>query len=176
MERPLTEFAPPRELIVAETEHWLVNQRIGCPLPGFLMAGARDGAATSLPLLCDAALAELGLLLARCTAAIESVLGAERVYVARYGHTPGFAVHFHLLPLHAWIVDLYRADSRAVMDEPDGPEMARFIDRAFCVDDVAPEIVGPSLDEVLPRLRAALAVPAVDQPTSGDIPHRSGER
>lgn len=33
----MNEFRPPVELIVHETDHWLVNQRIDSALPGYLI-------------------------------------------------------------------------------------------------------------------------------------------
>lgn len=53
------------------------------------------------------ALAELGPLLARATAAIEKVVQPERVYVIRLGEEVE-AIHFHLFPRTRAMLDVYR--------------------------------------------------------------------
>jgi diadenosine tetraphosphate (Ap4A) HIT family hydrolase len=52
-------FTPPQSLIVHETPHWRVNQRLGCSVPGYLIVGAKAADALELPDLSPQALAEL---------------------------------------------------------------------------------------------------------------------
>jgi diadenosine tetraphosphate (Ap4A) HIT family hydrolase len=44
--------------------------------------------------LLEEALLELGPLLAKTQCALQQTLKAQRVYIGRYGHTPGFSIHF----------------------------------------------------------------------------------
>ncbi len=157
-------FLPPPEMIIAETEHWRVNHRIDTTLPGYLVVGAIDPLATDWDRLSQPALAEFGSVLARATTAIRECLHAERVYVARYGHTPGFNLHLHLIPCYPWMEEflcrqelcrawkqLYAHDSK---DWPDGPEMTLLIMQEYCELRHTPP-VGPSVQEAITLLRIA---------------------
>lgn len=42
--------------------------------------------------------------------AIDSVLSPEHVYVARWGHTPGQTVHFHVIRVFAWLAEAVARD------------------------------------------------------------------
>ncbi|MGP6269828.1 hypothetical protein ACQUY0_26920, partial [Pseudomonas paraeruginosa] len=54
----------PPELIIHQTRHWTLNQRIDSALPGYCMLGSRQPA-TAFHQLPEQALAEFGPLLAR---------------------------------------------------------------------------------------------------------------
>jgi len=41
-------FVPPEEMIVHETPHWRINHRVKCPVPGYLMVGAKSPEAVEL--------------------------------------------------------------------------------------------------------------------------------
>lgn len=57
----------PPELIIHQTRHWTLNQRIDSALPGYCMLGSRQPA-TAFHQLPEQALAEFGPLLARSNA------------------------------------------------------------------------------------------------------------
>jgi diadenosine tetraphosphate (Ap4A) HIT family hydrolase len=82
-------FRPPDDLIVLEAEHWLVNQGVDVPIPGYLIVGARDPEATRIAALPEAAAAELGPLLVRVHRAIEAVLDPKIVYCVKWGARGG---------------------------------------------------------------------------------------
>jgi len=147
-------FKPPSNMIVHETEHWVINQRIGCPVPGYLMIGAKAPDAGELSDLSPAAQHEIGGLLARATQILRADLGAERVYVGRYGHTPGHTVHFHVMPVYPWIVSAFHADPRySVESDPDGANLTLFIWREYCESSTPPACDGLSVDEAVRQIR-----------------------
>ncbi len=92
----------PPELIIHQTRHWTLNQRIDSALPGYCMLGSRQPA-TAFHQLPEQALAEFGPLLARVEREMDALLRPRRIYVGRYGHMPGLPVHFHLIPLYDWV-------------------------------------------------------------------------
>ena len=102
-------FSPPSHFIIHETAHWRVNQRTDASLPGYLIVSARHAAATSFEDLSTAALAELGPVLRDAVCVVERTLTPKRVYVTRYGHSPGHSIHFHVIPLYSWVVAAFRA-------------------------------------------------------------------
>lgn len=155
----------PEHFRIRETEAWLVNHRINSALPGYLMVGAKTFAG-ELDGVSGHALAELGPLLAKSETVLKTVLRAERVYIGRYGHTPGYPMHFHVIPIYAWVEDLFWKDARyrllqAFADGPeetttDGAEMTLFVWREFCERADSPPIQGPSVSEVIALLREAM--------------------
>ncbi|MHB9022872.1 MAG: HIT family protein [Armatimonadota bacterium] len=134
-------FAEPEETIVLTTPHWQVNHRLDVTLPGYLMVGAVDPNATDWADLSPEALAALGGVLADCVQAITECLHPVRVYVGRYGHTPGHTLHFHLIPIYDWLIEAYRQDERYRFLEslyepsngtdPDGADLTLFVWREF---------------------------------------------
>jgi diadenosine tetraphosphate (Ap4A) HIT family hydrolase len=83
----------PDQLHVYETDFWLLNHRIDSALPGYLMLGSKlpVGDLSELP---DSALAALGPLLAKVQHTLRTKLKPTRVYIGRYGHSPGYPIHF----------------------------------------------------------------------------------
>jgi len=118
---------------------------------------------SSLP---DEALSELGPLLAKAQNALQQVLKAQRVYIGRYGHTPGYSIHFHVIPIYDWVETLFWQDARyrklksfgADRGEAatDGAELTLFVWREFCERPVPPAIKGPSVSQVIEMLRPIL--------------------
>ncbi|MDQ0133426.1 diadenosine tetraphosphate (Ap4A) HIT family hydrolase [Neorhizobium galegae] len=152
----------PPELHVFETPHWLVNHRTNSALPGYLMIGSKRFA-DDLFELADEALLELGPLMAKAQKVLRQNLNAERVYIGRYGHSPGHSIHFHVIPIYAWVEALFWQDERyrilnTFAEGPsetatDGAELTFFVWREFCERLVPPPIQGPGVAEVVERLR-----------------------
>jgi diadenosine tetraphosphate (Ap4A) HIT family hydrolase len=150
---------------IFESEHWLVNHRGNSALPGYLIVGSKM-LTTELSDLPPPALGELGPLLASTQAALRDVLGAQRVYIGRYGHMPGHALHFHIIPIYHWVEALFWQDQRyralqAFADGPgetptDGAELTLFVWREFCERAVPPPVQGPSVEEAAGLLRQAM--------------------
>ena len=155
----------PRSLIVFESEHWTLNHRVDCALPGYLMLAAR-APASDLSSLPQKALDELGPLLAAAQRALTAVLKPDHLYVGRFGHTSGYAIHFHLLPICGWVKERFvaderydavrRLDPRTDAGDTDGAEMTLYVWREFCESKNPPEASGPSIDTVVQQLRALL--------------------
>jgi diadenosine tetraphosphate (Ap4A) HIT family hydrolase len=161
-----SENPPAERLIVLQTDHWLLNHRADSALPGYLILGAR-AATTDLWQMPKGALAELGMLLARAQHALSAILQPEHLYIGRYGHTPGRALHFHLIPVCGWVKQSFFSDPRyrilqglseaCSAQETDGAELTLYVWREFCESPSPPTISGPSVEEVIERLRAFMA-------------------
>ncbi|OWO92468.1 HIT family protein [Rhizobium esperanzae] len=155
----------PDRFLVAETEGWLVNHRINSALPGYLMISSKTNT-NDLSELPEAALTELGPLLARVQNALKRKLNAGRVYIGRYGHSPGFPIHFHVIPIYEWVEELFWKDSRYRVlqnfaDGPgetptDGAELTLFVWREFCERAEPPPVQGRSVAETIELLRRAM--------------------
>jgi diadenosine tetraphosphate (Ap4A) HIT family hydrolase len=124
-------------------------------LPGYLMVGSRQET-THLFDLSPRALAELGPLLSLLEQALFEILGPERVYIGRYGHSPGHSIHFHVIPVCPWVAAAFKADSRykvfeslyppgASTSAPDGGELTTYVWREFCESKTPPPIQGSSV-------------------------------
>lgn len=163
MEKQSLEIPP--QFHVSETPGWLVNHRINSALPGYLVVSSRSFT-NDLSELSAEALGELGPLLAKAQTALGTMLGAKRVYIGRYGHTPGYPIHFHIIPVYDWVESLFWQDERYRLRQTfaegtgetltDGAELTFFIWREFCERAEPPPIQGPSLNETIELLREAM--------------------
>ena len=152
--------------ILFETEHWLLNHHLASKLPGYLMLGAK-APVDSLADMSDAALAELGGLLAKTQRVMEAQLKPKWLYISRYGHLPGFPLHFHFIPVYDWVEDAFWRDERyrrlqdlgsqdLAKTLTDGAELTLFVWREFGESLIPPVIHGPSLAQVIGNLRVHL--------------------
>lgn len=155
----------PETLQIFATDFWLLNHRIDSALPGYLMLGSKL-LTNDLSELPQEALVELGPLLAQAQKAVMSQLRPNRLYISRYGHSPGHPIHFHLIPVYDWVEQLFWSDRRyraleqfaEASSEPgtDGAELTLFIWREFCERVDPPPIVDPSVADVIVLLREAM--------------------
>ena len=132
MTQSVSALAPRQDLVILQTEDWLLNHRVDTALPGYLMLGARMPT-DELSLSPERALAELGTLLARAQRALNAILNPEHLYIGRYGHTAGHAIHFHIIPVCRWVKQAFFRDPRyrvlqglsggSTVDETDGAEL-----------------------------------------------------
>jgi diadenosine tetraphosphate (Ap4A) HIT family hydrolase len=163
-------FQPPKHLVILQTEDWVLNHRVDSALPGYLILGVRMPT-NDLSRLCPEALAQLGTLLANAQSALTMILKPEHLYIGRYGHTLGHALHFHLIPICGWVKRLFFDDPRyrvlrklshcsgaADADETDGAELTLYAWREFCESPTPPPISGPSVYEVVERMKALMSV------------------
>lgn len=157
----------PGEMIIHETEHWVINHNFASVLPGYLMMGSK-APVDSLADLAPAALHEFGELLARTQSIVQTVLAPKRVYMSRYGHSSGYPIHFHLIPVYPWVEQLFWEDPRYRLLEAfanpqkaetrtDGAELTLFIWREFGERGLPPATEGPSIAEVIQQLRYAFS-------------------
>jgi diadenosine tetraphosphate (Ap4A) HIT family hydrolase len=156
----------PERVRICETDFWLLNHRIDSALPGYLMLGSKL-TVNDLSELPEEALAELGPLLARAQKTLKSRLRPVRLYIGRYGHSPGDPIHFHLIPVYDWVERLFWSDNRYRILErfaeaqggpaTDGAELTLFIWREFCERANPPPIEGPSVAEATTLLRESMS-------------------
>jgi diadenosine tetraphosphate (Ap4A) HIT family hydrolase len=157
----------PEAFIVHETEHWVINHNFASALPGYLVLGSK-APVDSLADLSPAALHEFGPLLAQAQLLLQQTLEPERIYASRYGHSAGYPIHFHLIPVYPWLQRLFWEDPRYRLLETfanpqraqtrtDGAELTLFIWREFGEREHPPAIEGPPVAQVIERLRAAFA-------------------
>lgn len=143
----------------------MVNHRINSALPGYLMVSSKEFT-NDLSTLSEITLAELGSLLAKTQAVLQKSLGAKRVYIGRYGHTPGYSIHFHVIPIYEWVESLFWQDARYRMLEnfagegelpgTDGAELTLFVWREFCERKDPPQIQGLSVSQAIELLKTAI--------------------
>ncbi|MFK8328700.1 HIT family protein [Pseudomonas sp. BJa5] len=161
---------PPR-LIIHESRYWVLNHRMDSALPGYLMLSAKQ-MTHSLAALPIEAQAELGVLQARIQKAIDDQLQPKRLYIGRFGHGAGYAIHFHFIPVYAWVEALFWEDERyrllqtfgsidSALAQTDGAELMLFVWREFCERPEPPPVQGPSVDQVIAALRTALSPASV---------------
>jgi diadenosine tetraphosphate (Ap4A) HIT family hydrolase len=161
-------FQPAKHLVILQTEDWVLNHRVDSALPGYLVLGARMPT-NDLSLLRPEALAELGTLLANTQKALNTLLRPQHVHIGRYGHTAGYGIHFHLIPICGWVRQLFFDDPRYRVlrtlscdsdgldaDGTDGAELMLYVWREFCESPAPPPISGPSIHEVVDRLKALM--------------------
>jgi diadenosine tetraphosphate (Ap4A) HIT family hydrolase len=163
-------FEPPEHLVILQTENWVLNHRVGSALPGYLMLGART-LTNDLSRMRPEALAELGMLLARAQKALNDILAPRHLYIGRYGHIAGHSLHFHIIPVCEWVRQSFFGDPRyrvlqdlsrhsavaGPIDETDGAELTFYVWREFCENPVPPKVFGPTVPEVVERLKACLS-------------------
>jgi diadenosine tetraphosphate (Ap4A) HIT family hydrolase len=161
-------FQPAKHLVILQTEDWVLNHRVDSALPGYLVLGARMPT-NDLSVLRPEALAQLGTLLANAQKALNTVLKPKHLYIGRYGHMAGHAIHFHLIPICGWVRQLFFDDPRYRVlrtlsrdsdaldaDGTDGAELTLYVWREFCESPIPPPISGPSIHEVVERLKALM--------------------
>lgn len=168
------ELAP--QFVVHETTHWLVNHHLASALPGYLMLGSKTHV-NSLAQLPDAALAELGGLMANIQRTLETQLNPKWLYISRFGHDPRYPIHFHFIPVYDWVEQLFWKDSRYRLLETfatqenaqaltDGAELTLFIWREFGESPTSPTIQGPSISQVIESLRESFKTPETSEDCS----------
>jgi diadenosine tetraphosphate (Ap4A) HIT family hydrolase len=161
-------FQPPENLIITQTDDWVLNHRADAALPGYLMLGAK-APTHRLAAMSQRALSQLGQLMAAAQDALEAVLAPKQLYIGRYGHGAGHSLHFHIVPVCDWVIRGFFADPRYQpleslqtpgyggtdgADWADGADLTLYIWREFCESPRPPAIAGPSIGEVVKRLKA----------------------
>jgi diadenosine tetraphosphate (Ap4A) HIT family hydrolase len=154
----------PPELRIHDTEHWLVSHRVDTILPGYVMVASK-GDVNALHELSADKLTALGPVLAMAQRAVETLLNPKRVYIGRYGHSPGYPIHFHVIPVYDWVEALFWKDDRyrvlasfgkpTLVSSTDGAELTFFIWREFCESSNPPPVQGPAVSDVVKAMRNA---------------------
>lgn len=164
-------FQPPEHLVIAQTDDWILNHRVDAALPGYLMLAAK-APGNRLAAMGPRALSQLGVMMAAAQEALEAVLAPRHIYIGRYGHSGGYSLHFHIIPVCDWVVCGFSADPRyryleslqtpghggtGRADWADGADLTLYIWREFCESPHPPDSVGPSIGEAVEKLRAFFA-------------------
>ncbi|MGV1794608.1 HIT family protein [Rhizobium sp. A37_96] len=154
------------ELLITETDGWIVSHRVNSSLPGYLIIASKRFA-SDLSELPDDTLRELGPLLALTQILLRRKLNARRVYIGRYGHVPGQSFHFHIIPIYPWVEELFWLDERyrvlqqftegTAEETTDGAELTLFAWREFCERLQPPLIKGPTVPEVVELLKKSIS-------------------
>ena len=88
---------PPREAIL-RTEHWRVAHAFDSALPGWLVL-LPTRHVTTFTELSEPAAGELGAVVRRMSAALETVTGCVKTYLMQFSEAEGFShLHLHLVP------------------------------------------------------------------------------
>lgn len=154
----------PTRFIIHESAHWTINHRVDSALPGYLMLSARQ-MTHCLADLPTEALAELGVWQARIQQFLEAHLKPKRLYIGRFGHEAGHSIHFHFIPIYAWVETMFWCDERyrllgtfgsidSASPQTDGAELTLFVWREFCERPDPPPVEGPSMANVITLLRS----------------------
>ena len=131
---------PPREDVV-RTEHWRVVHAFNSTLPGWLIL-LPTRHLTAFTQLTPAAADELGGLVRRLSAALETVTGCVKTYLMQFSEAEGFShLHLHLVPR----APDHPADAR-------GPRVFTYL-----VEDEAQWLPATERDRIALAVRAALA-------------------
>lgn len=142
-----------------------MNHRVNSALPGYMIISSKRFS-NDLSELSEEALLELGPLLAKAQKALKETLNAQRIYIGRYGHTPGYSIHFHVIPIYDWIEELFWQDARYRVLEnfaaspgetaTDGAELTLFVWREFCERAKPPPVKGLSVPQAIKLLSEAM--------------------
>ena len=131
-------------------------------MPGYFVVQT-DEKATSLASLSPASLRDLGALLGELSDLLESEFGAQRVQVAKLGHTPGHSAHFHVMPVYDWMSAELAANERyACLRDlqadfgPDGVDLLLYVVREYGEAQRRPPPSAPSIDRVVEAARLRL--------------------
>ena len=110
--------------------HWQVTHRRDSRYSGYLMVSAREGK-SELHELSPASLQELGAVLADAERLLRSAYAPQKVVFYKLGFSPGFAIHFHVAPVTAELLDEIRSHP-GYADDPDGNDAILFLSRVYC--------------------------------------------
>ncbi|NJK93322.1 MAG: HIT family protein [Blastochloris sp.] len=131
-------------------------------IPGYLMLSPVSGG-SEFHDLSEAALTELGPILSKATKGIQVCFKPDYIFTSRYGVTPGFALHFHIIPIYSWIKDMLKEHPRyRYLDSlynpdfgttPDAADFTLFIWREFIESKTPLAAAGFSFDDIVTTLR-----------------------
>ena len=109
--------------LVYEDDEFLIERCDGSPLPGYLVLRLHGGArGQSAGTMAPQVAGRLGAMLARAVAAIEAVVGPERVYILSFCEVER-NLHFHLFPRTEWLRAAYEAAHGHPGDAVNGPRL-----------------------------------------------------
>lgn len=116
-------------LEIFKSKHWCVTHRDESRYLGYSMVGYR-GDENSLRLLPEAALSELGFMLARTHQLLTVMYKPHRVISSKLGFDENFSCHFHVIPIRYDLLDEVR--KKQAIADPDGVDAFSYITRTYC--------------------------------------------
>ena len=158
-------FIPPDSSIIFRSSHWILNHHLDAKISGYLILSPVSGA-SEFHDLSEPALAELGSIIAKATRSIKTCYNPDFIFTSRYGVSPGFALHFHIIPIYTWIRDLLQDHPRYRCLEslynpdygttPDAADYTLFIWREFI--EARPPLAAAqfSFEETVAALRSQI--------------------
>lgn len=144
--------APSPTLRVFDDGRTTVEQSASCTIGGYVIVRLA-GEAESLGDLGEDDAATLGRLLARVTAALETVVGADRVYCLVFAEVDR-RLHVHLFPRTPWLLEAYWSATGTRHEPVNGPLLFEWARTTYVADGRLP--AGPSLVEICDALRSHL--------------------
>ncbi|GAA5497612.1 hypothetical protein Rhal01_03808 [Rubritalea halochordaticola] len=147
-------FTIPEHLIVHRAKHWTINHRVDTDMPGYLMIGAANSQVERFQDISEEASLELGTLIVQATRYVEEELQPKRVFCSRYGYDDGHSVHFHVIPIYAWLEEAFLQDAEYSKLFCDGSSLTLFLWREYIEAENKRTIQGPSVQEAIARVKA----------------------
>ncbi len=113
--------------------HYVIEQCVDCPLPGYLIVRPVSGA-TSMEELTTEEHAALGGVLAKAIDVVKKVVRPVRVYCAQFGETDG-PLHFHVFPRTEEVTREYLSENPLREGIIDGPDLLSWYRRKHGHDE-----------------------------------------
>ncbi len=132
-----------------------VEHSASCVVPGYVIVRLMD-ASTSLAELAPPTAEALGRLLAAVAGAIESTIGADRVYCLSFAELDR-RLHFHLFPRTPWLLEAYWRATGSRGMPINGPLLFEWARTTLVPGARLPEGAG-SVREACAALRARMGV------------------
>lgn len=147
--------------------HWQINWNFGFTLPAYLFVNSLHPQNTRFSDLPHAAYAELGPAINLATSTLETAFSPHNILCGKFGLVPGFAIHFHVVPIYDWVLDEFgKQDGYDCLQTlnppgypvaPDGSELLAFIWRHYCsARNKPPETAMTDVEPLLTRTLANL--------------------
>ena len=122
---------------IFSNRHFVVEQSLNCPIPGYLVVTAAKET-DRLEDLDAAAVSALGPTLAVAVAAVRKVIRPVKIYCAQFGEETG-RVHFHIFPRTREITGAYLRERPQERTLIHGPVLLDWVRAEYVGTPTAPE-------------------------------------
>lgn len=150
--------------LIFDTPYWTVTHRRDSRYPGYLIISTR-GEQRDLHELATTELQELGPVLREVEILLRRAYSPFKVIYGKAGFSPGFACHFHAIP----VTDTLLAEIAAhpdYADEPDGSDAMLYVNRIHCERPLDPHETEAMTDTISALRALAAPTPFPAQPPS----------
>ena len=93
------------------------------------------------------ALQEMGKVLSEVELAIKTVYKPYKVLMSKLGFSKGFNCHFHVVPVHEWVLNEIEEHPNYSY-EPDGNDVMLYVNREYCENQCINKSMQVALKEV----------------------------